>query len=275
MKKSNSQIFSRKYNHNITVEHKIKQLELQNISLQKKLKLFILKEQYYLSEIDKLKNNQLNNEISPLNIHKENKINKLKKKYLINKENTKKLSNDLNLLNQEIFNKNEIIVSLQEQIYSLNKKIDQVKLNNYFKEKEYENKIKSEKRKLNEIQLLVKNITKEASETLNDLSKQIENLSKLSSNNGRGNINNKLKFIENNLNELFYKMCNDFNEININFEQKNENINKLKYELNLLKLENSKLKKEILLKNNEIELLKKNEIIENNKDHKFIALNID
>ena len=247
MKKSKSQIFIDKKNNNLNSEQKIKVLESQNITLKKKLQIFIQKEKYYISEINNLKNNQLND--------------------------------DLNLLNQEIFNKNEIIVSLQDEIYSLNKKIDEVKLNNYFKEKEYENKIKSERIKLNEIKLIIKNITKEATETLNDLSQQLENIPKqLNLNEGYENINNKsnLKSIQNNLNQLYCKMCKNFKDISNNYEQKNESLNKLKYELSLLKSENNKLRKEIQLKNNEIKSLRKSEILDYNKDNnKYNTLNLN
>ena len=273
MKKSNSQntklnqnnIFKKNIilnnnNNENDIEQKIKQLEKENKTLKNNLKLFVQKEKYYLSVINELKEKEIRNEITNSKYHKESKINNLiKKRYIMNIKNTNKLNNDINLLYQNIYDKNEMITSLQNKINSLTEKISQIKLNYYFKEKEYENKIKLEKRKLKEIKYVVNQITNEAAETIKNLSKQIENMPRKFENNDYSTfINNQpyLQIIQNNINQLI-KMMSQNNDNNISDNDcLSRNINK--NELNLLNNENNKMKNEFNDKKNEIKLFNSN-----------------
>ena len=58
-------------------------------------------------------------------------------------ENEKRLNDEINQLTQELTKRDNIIGSLQNNISSLNEKISQDELNYHFKEKEFENVIKS------------------------------------------------------------------------------------------------------------------------------------
>ena len=244
MKKSNSQIYNIKKkeifinenivnnntsinNNRIRIDQKLKLLESQNTLLKKKLKLFIQKEKYYLSEIKKLKTIQIEYELTYKNINKEKKINnKIKQIYLINKKTSQKLNNDIDLLYQEIFHKNEMIMCLQKKIYSLNKKIEEDKINFYFQEKEYENAIMQEKNKLKEIELIVNQITNEASKTIKNLSYLLENNPKIIKYNEFTEIiknHPNLKIVQQNINQLIQLMNQENNNINMVF---NNNLNK-------------------------------------------------
>ena len=199
-------------NNNIKLDNDINKLEYENTLLRNQLKVCLQKEKFYLLEIKKLKNIQKEKDLS-LN-------NKIIKNNLINKENTKKLSNDINLLYQEIFHKNDLIVSLQNQIYSLSRKIDEYKLAYYFKEKEYKKIIKQEKRKFNEIKLLVEQIAYESSETIKNINIEFEKYSKnLKINDYSDFMKNQsnLQILENNINK-FINLMNKNNSISTDLE---------------------------------------------------------
>ena len=246
-KQNNNTINSNSNRNVISIKEKIKNLESENISLKNKIKILIQKEKNYISVIKNLKNMLNENELAYMQFIKDNKINeKIKQKYLIHKDISKKLNNENNSLYQELFQKNEAIASYQNNIYSLNEKINQDKLKYYFKEKEYENLIKKERRKLKEIKLVVNQITKEASETIKNLSKQFEEMPlnlKLDDNSHTCNSRSSLKSIQKNINQLIHMMSQDFDTNNfstIDNSNTNDNISKLKKEISLLKYENNR-----------------------------------
>ena len=138
----------------------------------------------------------------------------------------------------------EMITSLQNKINSLNLKIFQIKLNYHFKEKEYENTIKLEKRKLNKIKLEVNQITKEASETIRNLSDQLQNIPRnFEISDYSRFINNQpyLKTIQNNINQLIYMMSQNNDDIILS-DNNYIDRNKYKKEIYLMKNESNQLK---------------------------------
>ena len=280
MKKSNSQKsnLNRKKNKNIininnnviNLDEKLKLLESENNSLNLKSQqnLFLEKQKYYKSENNikkmKSKNNLSYNQLHNANINKINE-DSIKQRYMNHlKENTKRLNYEIDMLNQEIFHKNEMINSLQDKVYSLNDKLNQEKLNRHFIEKECENKIKLEKRKMEELKIILKQITNEATDTIKSLSIQLEEIQMKSKfqNNNIKNLNN----IKNSFDELFTRLSidNDMNNNNKNINQNlydinnvnSDHLNRIKKENYLLKYENNKLKNELLRKNEEIKFLK-------------------
>lgn len=276
-------------NNVINLDEKLKLLESENnfLNLRHHKNAFLEKQNYYKSE-NNIKLIEANNELSYkqlLNVN-DNKIDEDKKQKYINhlKESTKRLNYEINILNQEIFYKNEMINSLQDKVYSLNEKLNQEKLNCHFIEKECENKIKLEKRKMEELKLILKQITKEATDAIKNLSLQLEEVqmkSKLQNN----NINN-LNNIKNSFNELFEKLSKDKNINNNNINQ-NLNIydinkNNIDYlsiiekENYLLKYENNKLKNELQQKNEELKFWKdlKNNISISSSDRNDILKEI-
>jgi hypothetical protein len=278
MKKSSSQKANLNRNKNkniininnnvINLDEKLKLLESENNALNFKSQQnsFLEKQNFYQSEnnIKKIKPQKELSYKQILSVNN-NRINedKIKQRYLNNlKENTKRLNYEINMLNQEIFHKNEMISSLQDKVYSLNEKLNQEKLNCHFIEKECENKIKLEKRKMEELKLILKQITKEATDTIKNLSLQLEEIqmkSKLQNNNIK-NLNN----IRNSFNELFSRLSIDkdinYNSINQNkYDINNVSsnyLNIIKKENYLLKYENNKLKNELQHKNEEIKFWK-------------------
>ena len=277
MKKSSSQKSNLNRNRNkniininnnvITLDEKLKLLESENnvLNLENQKRAFLEKQKYYQSEnhIKKIKPKKELSYNQLLNV-KDNRFSqdKFKQRYLNNlKENTKRLNYEIDMLNQEIFHKNEMINSLQDKVYSLNEKLNQEKLNCHFIEKEYENKIKLERRKMEELKLILKQITKEANDTIKNLSLQLEEIqikSKLQNNNIKS-LNN----IKNNFNDLFERLSldkdvnNNNNNINQNIYEINnvsgDYLNLIKKENFLLKYENNKLKNELQRKNEEIQ----------------------
>ena len=280
MKKSSSQKSNLNRNKNkniininnnvITLDEKLKLLESENnaLNLENQQRTFLEKQKYYQSE-NNIKRIKPKKELSYkqlLNVNN-NRVNedKIKQRYVNNlKENTKRLNYEIDMLNQEIFHKNEMISSLQDKVYSLNEELNQEKLNCHFIEKEYENKMKLEKRKMEELKLILKQITNEATDTIKNLSLQLEEIqmkSKLQNNNIK-NLNN----IKNSFNELFSRLSID-KDINNNNNNINQNIydinnvssnylNIIKKENYLLKYENNKLKNELQHKNEEIKFWK-------------------
>ena len=278
MKKSSSQKANLNRNKNkniininnnvINLDEKLKLLESENNALNFKSQQnsFLEKQNFYQSE-NSIKKIKPQKELSYKQILSVNdkriSEDKIKQRYIHNlKENTKRLNYEIDMLNQEIFHKNEMINSLQDKVYSLNEKLNQEKLNCHFIEKECENKIKLEKRKMEELKLILKQITKEATDTIKNLSLQLEEIqmkSKLQNNNII-NLNN----IRNSFNELFTRLSIDkdmnYNSINQNRYDinnvSNNYLNKIKKENYLLKYENNKLKNELQNKNEEIKFLK-------------------
>ena len=299
MKKSSSQKANLNRNKNIininnnviNLDEKLELLESENIrlDLENQRNAFLEKPKYYKSENNikkiKPKNNLSYKQLLSVN---DNKISedKIKQRYLNHlKENTKRLNYEIDIMNQEIFHKNEMINSLQDKVYSLNEELNQEKLNCHFIEKEYENKIKLEKRKMEELKLILKQITKEATDAIKNLSLQLEEIqmkSKLQNN----NINN-LNNIKKSFNELFTRLSidkemniNNYNNINQKVYDVNnissDYLNKIKKENHLLKYENNKLKNELQRKNEEIKFLKelKNNISINTSDRNDILKEI-
>jgi hypothetical protein len=278
MKKSSSQKANLNRNKNkniininnnvINLDEKLKLLESENNALNFKSQQnsFLEKQNFYQSE-NSIKKIKPQKELSYKQILSVNdkriSEDKIKQRYIHNlKENTKRLNYEIDMLNQEIFHKNEMINSLQDKVYSLNEKLNQEKLNCHFIEKECENKIKLEKRKMEELKLILKQITKEATDTIKNLSLQLEEIqmkSKLQNNNII-NLNN----IRNSFNELFTRLSIDkdmnYNSINQNRYDtnnvSNNYLNKIKKENYLLKYENNKLKNELQHKNEEIKFWK-------------------
>ena len=95
-----------------------------------------------------------------------------------------KLNEEINQLTKEISKRDSIINTLQNNINSLNEKVSQDELNYHFKEKEFENVIKIKERKLEELNVAVKEITKEATEEIKRLSEQLEDFQLKSKNSG-------------------------------------------------------------------------------------------
>jgi hypothetical protein len=233
----------------ININEKIKKLESENVFLKNKIKVLNEKEKSYISMVQNLKNLLNENEF------KDNQNNEMiKQKCIKYRENSKSLRNEINLLYQELFHKNEIIVSYQNNIYALNEKLNQDKLQYFFKERDYEKRIKKEKRKLKEIKLVVNQITKEASKTIKNLNAQLEEISLKSAKSDNFQVLNtrpNLNSIQKNLDQLIYMMTQDYDNIDYNtIDNSIDNINKLKKEIYILKYENNKLKNELQKKNN-------------------------
>ena len=170
------------------------------------------------------------------------------------KENEKRLNEEITQLTQELSKRNNIISSLENNLNNLNEKISKDELNYHFKEKEFENVIRIKERKLEELNVAVKQITKEATEEIKRLSEQLEDFQIKS---------------KNNVNTLMNKKMNQ----NIGIKNDNININggkdlnNLRSEIYILRKENNNLKKALEQKNNEIQFWKNYRNNMNNKNN--------
>jgi chromosome segregation ATPase len=204
----------------INIEEKLKLLEAENLSLKNQLNISLEKEKLYHSTVEKIKKMQTENEKSYFDSLKENKKREeeIQKKYLEfqkmlesqYEENEKRLNEQIKLLTQELTKGNNKINFLTNNIDSLKEKISQDELNYHLKEKKFENVIKIKERKLEELNIAVKQITKEATEEIKRLSEQLEDFQQKTKNansvelNGN-NINNNMKTSLNKFkNEIFY-----------------------------------------------------------------------
>ena len=180
----NSNINKKESNSIINIEEKLKILESENNSLKSQLNISLEKEKLYNTTIEKIKKMQSENEKSYFDALKESKIREEEiqqkflefQKILENQynENEKRLTDEITQLTIELSKRDNIINSLQNNLNSLNDKISQDELNYHFKEKEFENIIKIKERKLDELNIAVKQITKEATEEIKRLSEQLE-----------------------------------------------------------------------------------------------------
>ena len=189
-------------NNVINIEEKLKFLEQENLSLKNQIKILSEKEKLYNSTLEKIKKMQAENEKSYFSSLKESKIREEEiknnfiefQKMIENqyKENEKRLNEELSQLTQELSKRNNIINSLQNNLNNLNDKISKDELNYHFKEKEFENVIRIKERKLEELNVAVKQITKEATEEIKRLSEQLEDFQIKSKNNVNTLMNKKM-----------------------------------------------------------------------------------
>ena len=270
----NSNINKKESNSIINVEEKLKILESENNSLKSQLNISLEKEKLYNSTIEKIKKMQSENEKSYFDALKESKIREEEiqqkflefQKILENQynENEKRLTDEITQLTIELSKRDNIINSLQNNLNSLNDKISQDELNYHFKEKEFENIIKIKERKLDELNIAVKQITKEATEEIKRLSEQLEDFQiKTKNNTNNFNDDNKGNYINNNINR------NRNNNIN-----NNSNIIELKNEIYMLQNKNNILSKELEKKNREINFWKSQRNNINNRDDTLKELRI-
>ena len=212
----------------------IDNLQKENISLKNTIQLLKEKENSYQSSISRIK--QLHNEYESiytesLNDYKKHeeeikqKFSEFQKNLEKNsKENEKRLTEEILLLKNEIKEKDDTIVSLNEKINLLNEKITKEELNIYFKEKEYEDIILAKDRKLGELNEAMKQIVQEATVEIKRLSEQLEDFQNRIKLNNPMNMNMNILLkneqpIENNKNDA----NNNNNILNKSFEHTKNN----------------------------------------------------
>ena len=217
-----------KIENNNNNEKNIELLQKENASLKNQIKLLKEKELSYQSSILKIKQTQSEIEQSYKNALSDytKQQEELKNKYLEyqsilekqNEDNEKSYVDEILLLKVKLKEKDDIINSLTEKINLLNEKISKDELNYYFKEKEYEEIIKSKERKLSELNESIKQIVQEATEEIKRLSGQLEEFQKKGK-----KINPVDIFIEKEIKEQNNK--NNINNVNNNQEMNNINLN--------------------------------------------------
>ena len=132
-----------------------------------------------------------------------------------NEENEKRFTEKINILKEELKEKDNIINTLNEKINLLNEKITKEEINDYFKEKEYENIIISKDRKLTELNETIKQVVSEAIEEIKRLSEQIEDFQKkLKINNPMNLLITEKETIDNNDNNKNLNKSVDYNKNN-------------------------------------------------------------
>ena len=184
---------------NRIIKNNLEELQKENSSLKNQLKLLKDKENSYQDSISRIKQMQSEYETSYAQSIDEYKKHEeeIKKKYLEfqnilekqNEENEKRLTDKIELLKNELKEKDNIINELNEKINLLNEKITKEEMNYYFKEKEYEDIILSKERKLNELNEAIRQIVQETSEEIKRLSDQLEEFQK------RAKLNNPLNLL--------------------------------------------------------------------------------
>ena len=217
-----------KIDNNNNEEKNIDILQKENTSLKNQIKILKEKELSYQSSILKIKQTQSEIEQAYKNALTDytKQQEELKNKYLEyqsilekqNEDNEKSYVDEILLLKVKLKEKDDTINSLTEKINLLNEKMSKDELNYYFKEKEYEEIIKSKERKLSELNESIKQIVQEATEEIKRLSGQLEEFQKKGK-----KINPVDLFIEKEIKEQNNK--NNINNINNNQEMNNINLN--------------------------------------------------
>ena len=202
-------------------------LQKENTSLKNKIQLLKEKENSYQTSISRIKKIQSECESSytqSINDYKKHEE-EIKKKYLEyqkilekqNEENEKRFIEEINSLKKELKEKDNIINTLKEKINLLNEKITKGEINDYFKEKEYENIIISKDRKLTELNETIKQVVSDAIEEIKRLSEQIEDFQKkIKINNPMNLLITEKENIDNNNNKNLNKSVDYNNNNNVN-----------------------------------------------------------
>ena len=208
-----------------TMKQNLDNLQKENTSLKNTIQLLKEKENSYQTSISRIKKIQSECESSytqSINDYKKHEE-EIKKKYLQyqkmlekqNEENEKRFTEKINILKEELKEKDNIINTLNEKINLLNEKITKEEINDYFKEKEYENIIISKDRKLTELNETIKQVVSEAIEEIKRLSEQIEDFQKkLKINNPMNLLITEKETIDNNDNNKNLNKSVDYNKNN-------------------------------------------------------------
>ena len=225
------------------LNNNISLLEAKLNSLKYQLQTSLKKESMYQLNLEKIKKIHSEYEESYLKSLSDykNRENTLKTQYINfknlldkqNKENENRLYDELSLIKKELKKKDEIIISLQKKNNEINNEISKNEIDYHFKEKDYEDKIITLERDINQITETSTQVAKEANQQIQQLVDQVNYFKNNSQRNYYSNFNNN-NFINDNYNNFY----NDLNAINS------------------LEIENSFLKDEIRKKEDEINYLK-------------------
>ena len=228
------------------LNNNISLLEAKLNSLKYQLQTSLKKESMYQLNLEKIKKIHSEYEESYLKSLSDykNRENTLKTQYINfknlldkqNKENENRLYDELSLIKKELKKKDEIIISLQKKNNEINNEISKNEIDYHFKEKDYEDKIITLERDINQITETSTQVAKEANQQIQQLVDQVNYFKNNSQRNYYSNFNNNIN--NNYINDNYNNFYNDLNAINS------------------LEIENSFLKDEIRKKEDEINYLK-------------------
>ena len=228
------------------LNNNISLLEAKLNSLKYQLQTSLKKESMYQLNLEKIKKIHSEYEESYLKSLSDykNRENTLKTQYINfknlldkqNKENENRLYDELSLIKKELKKKDEIIISLQKKNNEINNEISKNEIDYHFKEKDYEDKIITLERDINQITETSTQVAKEANQQIQQLVDQVNYFKNNSQRNYYSNFNNNIN--NNYINDNYNNFYNDLNAINS------------------LEIENNFLKDEIRKKEDEINYLK-------------------